>query len=176
MKRPNGTGSLFELPDGRWKAAVTIGWLPSGAPRRRTSIQPTLEAAEEALRRFTATFDRTHKSVPRGPVVYVIEAEGLNRIKIGRTRDLAKRLLKMQTDCPVRLKLIAHLEDDGTVEQLLHRRFAAAHVHGEWFEAGKNLRREIVSLFSRLRDGGHSRAPQIAVSPIGTTGFEPATS
>lgn len=37
-KAPNGSGSVYERPDGSYRASVPIGWLPSGNAKRVTKV------------------------------------------------------------------------------------------------------------------------------------------
>lgn len=53
-------------------------------------------------------------------------------IKIGKSKNPAKRLRQLQTASPERLHLVAYIE--GDVEKELHRRFHGDRIRGEWFE------------------------------------------
>jgi hypothetical protein len=76
----------------------------------------------------------------RDAVVYFVEAEGLDRIKIGTATDIEKRFAELRTMSPVPLKLLAAVQGGVPVEQALHDRFAADRLHGEWFRASADLR------------------------------------
>lgn len=55
-KRANGEGSLYQLPDGRWVAALS--WRdPHGDLKRRKSTHPTREDADRALTKMKAERD-----------------------------------------------------------------------------------------------------------------------
>lgn len=76
--------------------------------------------------------------------VYFIEAEGLNRIKIGWSRDADDRLATLATGSPVPLRIVARFPGSRGDEQRLHRRFAA-HLVGdgvreEWFTFASDIR------------------------------------
>ncbi len=78
------------------------------------------------------TFDREETTVRyAGNTSYFIEAVGLDKIKIGRARDVAKRLATLQTGSAVPLKLLA--TTDTIPERELHRRFRSQRISGEWF-------------------------------------------
>lgn len=66
--------------------------------------------------------------------VYLIR-DGLNGpVKIGSSHDPIARLAALQTSNYRRLKLLLVFPEDGTIERLLHERFAAERVSGEWFQ------------------------------------------
>ena len=72
--------------------------------------------------------------VPGVGCVYFIKARGTDRVKIGWTNDLKKRLANLQTASPFRLKVLLVLDESSrSVEKSLHDRFATARVCGEWF-------------------------------------------
>jgi hypothetical protein len=70
---------------------------------------------------------------PRESVVYFVEALELDRVKIGWTTNLEERLHDLQTGCPAPVELCFTLPGGRPEEASLHRRFAHARVHGEWF-------------------------------------------
>lgn len=78
---------------------------------------------------------------PGDPLVYVIEAVGLNVVKIGSTNDLAKRLSMLQVGCPALLRVVLTLDGDKMLECDLHQRFAKICVRGEWFLFTEEIRR-----------------------------------
>jgi integrase len=57
LKQPNGEGSVYELPDGRFKVAVTVGRTPDGKPRRRTKIFKKRSDAEAHRRKLLGLRD-----------------------------------------------------------------------------------------------------------------------
>lgn len=62
---------------------------------------------------------------------YVIEAVGLDLVKIGKTTDIWKRLSVLQVSNAAELRLVAWLA--GDVEDGLHQLLAEHRVRGEWF-------------------------------------------
>jgi hypothetical protein len=74
-------------------------------------------------------------------MIYFIEAVesgkatgGPDHIKIGFTAlDSAKRLAKFQTGNPFPLRVLGTMPGDKQDEDLLHRKFKASRVRGEWF-------------------------------------------
>jgi len=72
--------------------------------------------------------------------IYFILNEDSNAIKIGRAKDLTKRMNTLQTSSPAKLKLIKSLQVEGSkeaheLEQSLHKRFDEIRLAGEWFRA-----------------------------------------
>jgi hypothetical protein len=93
--------------------------------------------------------NRTHsvvgeKIAHQAHFVYFILNEDSNAIKIGRAKDLAKRMKALQTSSPARLKLIKSVQVEGgeaaqALEQSLHKQFFEIRLAGEWFKAETNL-------------------------------------
>ena len=76
--------------------------------------------------------------------VYFIQNEDSNAIKIGRARDLSKRMKALQTSSPAQLKLIKAIQVDSgkeaeALEKLLHQQFKQIRLAGEWFKAEAEL-------------------------------------
>jgi predicted GIY-YIG superfamily endonuclease len=93
--------------------------------------------------------NRTHsldgdKLAHQAHFVYFILNEDSNAIKIGRTKDLAKRMNALQTSSPAKLKLIKSVQVEGgkeahELEQSLHKKFSEIRLAGEWFKAEASL-------------------------------------
>jgi len=66
--------------------------------------------------------------------VYFLQEEGRDRIKIGRTRSLRKRIQNLQVGNSDKLKLIAYLPDQcKEMEQHIHGVCERFRLEGEWF-------------------------------------------
>ena len=65
--------------------------------------------------------------------LYIIQSDLTGMIKIGRSKDPAKRLNQLQTGNPNKLKLIASFEGEGWKEKNLHERLEKFRLEGEWF-------------------------------------------
>jgi hypothetical protein len=66
--------------------------------------------------------------------VYFAQAGELNRVKIGCTSSVFKRIQALQTGCPEPLRVHLILpEGDRKLEAYLHKTFAKSRVSGEWF-------------------------------------------
>ncbi len=99
--------------------------------------------------RLVTPGNRTHsldgdKLAHQAHFVYFILNEDSNAIKIGRTKDLAKRMNALQTSSPAKLRLIKSVQVEGgkeahELEQSLHRKFSEIRLAGEWFKAEANL-------------------------------------
>lgn len=77
--------------------------------------------------------------------VYFIRAERLRLIKIGRAERPKARLANLRSNSADQLSLLGVIKDVHTeaLELRLHRRFAAARSHGEWFRQTRALLRYI---------------------------------
>lgn len=66
MKRPHGTGSVYQDARGRWVASLEDGWTERGTRRRRTRIAPSEREARQllvAMMRETAPAAAGHATV-----------------------------------------------------------------------------------------------------------------
>lgn len=66
--------------------------------------------------------------------VYIIHAVGTNRIKIGFTADLKRRLKALQTAAPYPLQMLASWPGTEARERRVHRYLSQFRKVGEWFE------------------------------------------
>lgn len=66
--------------------------------------------------------------------VYIIEAVGSGRCKIGVTNDVPTRIKGLQTGSPFPLRVLAVIEGGEDLEKFIHKQFAKFRKHGEWFE------------------------------------------
>lgn len=73
--------------------------------------------------------------------IYFLVAEELNVVKIGRTKDVTKRVNFINTSSPVELELVSVLGGvDPIQEQLIHEKFKVLRTRGEWFHLNDELR------------------------------------
>ncbi len=63
-KRGNSEGSIFQLPDGRWRGEISLGFGPDGKRRRKVFEVPT---RREAQKRLTKTLRDLHLGLPVAP-------------------------------------------------------------------------------------------------------------
>ena len=68
--------------------------------------------------------------------LYIIQSSNNGCFKIGRSKHPEKRLKQLQTGSPFRLELILVLENQGSQEKNLHKRFPKSEItcKGEWFD------------------------------------------
>lgn len=84
------------------------------------------------------------KRPPRHGIIYFVEPVDLDGpIKIGFSQQAEARLGALSSASPIALRLIGALHASNDDEQFLHRCFADAHSHGEWFYATDLLRSTI---------------------------------
>lgn len=78
--------------------------------------------------------------------VYLIGTRKFNWYKIGKSSNASIRIADLGILLPFRIEVIAvwRVENHHAVEQLLHERFEANRVNGEWFTFGANQLEKIV--------------------------------
>ena len=82
--------------------------------------------------------------------IYFIQAESdPPRIKIGKTKRLAKRLSSLRGSSPVPLRLVGLFCGYHRLELMFHRLFANSRLHGEWFSCTPDL----LNMLERSRPG-----------------------
>ncbi|WP_445634493.1 GIY-YIG nuclease family protein [Nostoc sp. DSM 114161] len=87
--------------------------------------------------------------------VYLINAKGTNRYKIGYTnRPFSERLAEInrgQIPYPLTATKTILVEDAYTVELTLHHQFAGLRKYGEWFEFSSSLLKEVCKEMDKLQ-------------------------
>lgn len=83
-------------------------------------------------------------------IYFVFNADS-NAIKIGRAKNVSKRLQALQTSSPAVLKLLKTIPVEGlavaqSLEMALHEQFKALRLNGEWFRADTALRKYVEKL------------------------------
>lgn len=75
--------------------------------------------------------------------VYILQAEGTTRVKIGRAKSVQKRKATLHTGSPFPLQVLASIEtsDAVTLELALHKRYRVYRRHGEWFDIPADILR-----------------------------------
>ncbi len=84
------------------------------------------------LRKFTLN------SLRGVSLVYIVGTRAA--VKIGRTTDIASRMVRFQTANLERLQLLAIMPGGAELEAELHKRFADARINGEWFKRTPEIR------------------------------------
>lgn len=76
--------------------------------------------------------------------VYFIYNPGAHAIKIGKSKDVKKRLTSLETASPGKLKLLYSCPARNSWEKIIHDELGKYRMKGEWFEASKELFRFIM--------------------------------
>ncbi len=71
------------------------------------------------------------------PVIYLIKCATTGLVKVGLTTSIRQRLMTLQIGSPTPLALVATIPGSAGAEAKLHKRYARARDHGEWFVARK---------------------------------------
>lgn len=74
--------------------------------------------------------------IPAGADLYVVQMNTTGDVKVGRSKNVHRRLKQLQTGSPHRLRLILHAPGEGHRERDVHRRMERGRTRwdGEWFE------------------------------------------
>lgn len=74
--------------------------------------------------------------------VYLIEAAGTGRIKIGATQNITSRVRALRTGCPGKIEVLFLVDGGQKEERALHRKFKSLRVDGtrEWFHDNEVIR------------------------------------
>jgi integrase len=67
-RRPQGEGSVYRLPDGRWRGVVDLGW-HEGKRRRKYITRGTQAEVVRELRRLTAAAEAGRLAITRAPTL-----------------------------------------------------------------------------------------------------------
>jgi hypothetical protein len=109
-------------------------------------------------------------------VIYFMEAVGLKRIKIGSTRNPARRLTAIRGHSPVDVKLIATAPGSRAEEIGLHQRFLHLNARYEWFRADPELLdyiRENAKSWTEPQPSSWGLYPRKKKTPCMTASFWP---
>lgn len=90
--------------------------------------------------------------------LYFFEAGDGGPIKIGRSRNVKKRLYAVQTSSPQKVRLLAVLGGEGWNEKVWHSVFRDLRMSGEWFEPDDDLLKAI-NLAAKGEDWWHHLDP-----------------
>lgn len=117
-------------------------WLHEGMPsrreRHRTWIEPAAAQTWIEARRKSIAFHRK-------AVVYLAQRED-GAVKIGWSSDVVRRLRELRRDARMPVSLLACFPGDKPAELLLHERFAADRLDGEWYRPSDVLSSFIATL------------------------------
>jgi integrase len=94
-RRPQGEGSVYRLPDGRWRGVVDLGW--HGGRRRRKYITRRAQAdVVRELRRLTAAAEAGRLSVERTPTLGQWLARYLDEVAASSVRPSSLRRYRQE--------------------------------------------------------------------------------
>lgn len=80
-------------------------------------------------------------------VVYFIERPQDSKVKIGISRDVESRMAAIKASCGMDLRLLGCMNGGRTLERMLHSKFSALRVTGEWFRLEGSLKDFIAKTF-----------------------------
>jgi len=80
------------------------------------------------------------------PTIYFMHAFDANRIKIGFTTNIERRIRSLKMSSPHGLRFMYAIPGTKDEEHKLHERFAHLRQHGEWFTDCEELREYINQL------------------------------
>ena len=132
------THETVPLPPGIDRKVVSYQW------QRHEEWLPCLIPADPLLpRKAIEALEQITKDPPSFGYVYILEAEGLGRVKIGESwrSPEAGRASGVQTGCPARLRVVRSLYGNRGHEQALHEAFPQERITGEWFHYSRRIRR-----------------------------------
>lgn len=112
---------LAKCDDGRWRLWHSHIFYDKPVKRERAVEEPILSAPPS-------------RPAPRVWYVYFIQQGDNGPVKIGRSHDVAKRLVTLQIGCPDRLHIRYAQPAMSYTESILHERFAEFRVQGDWFK------------------------------------------
>jgi len=78
--------------------------------------------------------------------IYFVLAPDVNRVKIGKSKNLPNRLTALKTGSPVELELVAYFLGPHDAEPFIHKVFHKYRLHGEWFSYGYTIKRVVKRL------------------------------
>lgn len=107
------------------------------------------KAMEEELSRFSGNGRRDKKS-PKVDDLYLIIDKTSMLLKIGRSKDVKKRLHQLQTANGNILELLFVLKNRGNIEDEVQEKFASLHANGEWYKYSEEIINEFISLGGKL--------------------------
>ena len=130
------SGNLREWPEGVYEPSLEeISRFPQSDSHLWEPLEERIRHEKQATQRRLTLAEK--RSKPSFGFVYLIEAEGSGRFKIGLTKRTPDyRLKQIANSSPFPLKLVAFIESNDSVnlERLWHQRFSDYRVFNEWFE------------------------------------------
>lgn len=72
--------------------------------------------------------------------IYFAQCSGTDRVKIGYSGDITRRLQSLSTSAPFPVVLLGYIAGEQSLERELHAAFAKHRKNGEWFELSREIR------------------------------------
>jgi len=84
-RRPQGEGSVYRLPNGRWRGVVNLGW-HAGKRRRKYITRGTQAEVVRQLRRLTAAAAAGRLPIERAPKLRLYIAPALGKVPLDKLK------------------------------------------------------------------------------------------
>ncbi|MEG4419398.1 GIY-YIG nuclease family protein [Microcoleus sp. LAD1_D5] len=91
---------------------------------------------------------------PKAGYIYLVQAVGTPRFKIGKTQiSVLRRINELQTGCPLKIRYVYHacVEEMNRIEKELHSKFSSSRVIGEWFSLTHEQVSECIQLMQLVQ-------------------------
>lgn len=88
-------------------------------------------------------------------MIYIVNLESTSLYKIGKAKDVKKRMKQLQTGASFSLVLIAEFQtgqEESKLEKAIHRRFSHYKTKGEWFDFDNISISEITSQILHIQE------------------------
>jgi hypothetical protein len=120
-------------------AAICGGSYRGPASIRRAEWSKYLRRFGRGLPRHDEPLPPRPRSHNFGQRVYFAQGSPADRIKIGVSGDVARRLRGLQAENPGRVEILLTIDGDRATEKWLHERFGHLRLHNEWFRFADEL-------------------------------------
>lgn len=95
------------------------------------------KATEEEINEWIKLKKTPNKSVEDD--LYLILDASSKKLKIGRSKNVNKRLRQLQTSNSGRLSLLFTIKGKGSCEEYVHKKFSHLNTNGEWYEYDNSI-------------------------------------
>lgn len=127
--------------------SISLDQIDAWFAEHRTAMESVMDAFEQRQRANWRKIRHEAAALSmQSAGVYFIQAGSNGPIKIGIASNVHRRMALLQIGNPAQLTLLAIQPGGNREETALHRRFAACHLRGEWFNPDPLLLAYIRSL------------------------------
>lgn len=95
------------------------------------------KALEEEMNEWIKPKKTSNKNV--GDDLYLILDASSKKLKIGRSKDVNKRLRQLQTSNSGSLSILFSIKGKGHCEEYVHKKFSHLNTNGEWYEYDNSI-------------------------------------